>query len=246
MKEGTMSKRSAINTLQEMQAPHELYRDDAAAYELEHYDRVSVRRYTAVLHVMWMALAVALALSAMCCVHGPVRSIADEHESTVLIVQACTVGPSGAGTGVITSKRTILTAGHVVDSPCFMTATVGGKPYAFVVTRLWKDRDVAELTTFVDLPYVPVSIGPPLAPGEYAFVVAAMPRPLRKQGMVQYYRPEKPLDHIVIDDVVIEPGNSGSGVYDKHGRLVGILTRYGTCINGQYCDGQYSSLEFLR
>lgn len=228
---------------------------EAAAIYLEHHDARMDRRLAAFTHLGWMALIATLALTAMCCAHAPkVRSIAAEHESAATVEVVCFDAEAGTlmqggGSGVVTSKHTILTARHVASledalAGCVFTVTVaGGKAVFAVPNREWKERDVSELVTVDELPYHPVTLGPVPSPGETACVVTAIPGARRKCGDVAYYRSEPPGD--VNIEVVIEPGNSGSGVYDKRGRLVGIVTHLRSCRNGQWCGGKFSSLEFL-
>jgi S1-C subfamily serine protease len=241
-----MSKAHEILTSQTTWGTNE-ERMAACAILLEHEDDRAERMHRGLTHLGWMAIVVTLSLLAMCCAARPnVRTIEEEHAASVRIVAVCANG-MGYGSGVILTPHTVLTAHHVVDGDgCVFIAYVPGDAdtgYLMAVNHVFKDRDVAELFTVSPLPYTPIEFGPTPQPGETACVVSAFPGWLRRCGDVQYFRDAPPGD--VAIDVVVEPGNSGSGVYDARGRLVGITTHLRSCRNGQWCGGKFSSLEFL-
>lgn len=256
-----MSKQ-AIEVLQEIvTSEHETAHDRAWAADilLEHHDARRDRCVRSCTHLAWMALVVTLACLAMCCAHAKplTRTVAEAHDASVQITISCVNG-SGYGSGVIMSSRTVLTANHVANKAAnclYLAETADGKKFVMMISKEWPEHDITELYTPFALelvhdghtqgllPSTPIELAPVPPPGELACIVSSFPDHLRRCGAVQYYRQEPPGD--VEIDVLVEPGNSGSGVYDLKGRLVGITTHLRRCQNGQWCGGRFSSLEFL-
>lgn len=151
---------------------------------------------------------------------------AQQRRAAVGIEVECADGKAWRGTGVIVSSRTVLTARHVVDcgkvaAKSFVVKTLGGKRHDMLVTWMHGKADTAMLmieskTLFrrdERVPYV-------TAPWQYDQVVcraAAVPYHGRFCGTVQgTYKGQVRYDHIG------QSGNSGSGVFDVQGRLVGL------------------------
>ncbi len=170
-------------------------------------------------------------------------------ESTVLITTTCFApqGMYGAyGSGVIVGSHTILTAAHVVQDPpgarCMRIARMAnGSEYLVVPHKAIPGFDLASLTSVEPfLPTYPIVYGPPPAFGERVCSMTAFPRYLWRCGEVQQHKkPPGDLAHTI----TTEGGNSGSGVYDMRGALVGIITHRWTCDNGQHCGGMLATLE---
>ncbi len=241
-------------------------RVEAAALLLEDAQARHTRRYNAVLHVMWMALIAAIACCAMCCApRAYVRSIPEEHGSAVEIKAACSELPKPitVGSGVVISEHEVLTAAHVVHPHVTLVDAQGNETgkaamhcsffvefhdmtaWPVAVNREWEERDVALLYSLEGLPSVPITIGETPRAGERVCIVSAFPAELRRCGETQWYGLKAP-GHVLVTGVIIEPGNSGSGVYDTSGRLVGLAVSLRMCGNGQWCEGAITTLEFLR
>jgi S1-C subfamily serine protease len=240
-------------------------RCNAARIALEHASRTTDRRYHATLHVMWMLVLIACVLLVTCCAHAPKmgRTLAEEHTAAVRITAICdqTNGKViSVGSGVIVTEHVVLTAAHVIH-PSF-TLTVGdaklvipftGCTFAAVtqddtshalhLSKEWPDQDVARLVTIRPLPYIPVELADAPPAGEDVCIVARAPWRTRRCGELQYFLEAHGFRHIT--GVIIQPGNSGSGVYDKRGRLIGITVVLFTCANGQWCEGAFSPLSNL-
>lgn len=151
------------------------------------------------------------------------------------------------GSGVIVDKNTVLTAGHVAADPegyaCIRTVTMmNDHVYVVMPGKIMRDRDLATLKLlFQDFdPTYPVIYGPPPAFGDRVCAMVSYPYWLYRCGEAQTFA-EPPGDRV--HTITVEPGNSGSGVYDSHGRLVGIITHRWSCFNGQLCGGKFSTLE---
>lgn len=167
-----------------------------------------------------------------------------QYNRTAMISVAC--GSMGFGTGVVIGDDYILTARHVVkncikDGGLILVTAFGTEfdGIAMVVAED-KDADIARL-------YVPGIRGPYVEIG---------PRPIA--GDIVCFTPAFPNRHRVCGEVFSEagdvgdeirfsgipqPGNSGSGLYDRRGRLVGIVTVVIFCGNGQYCSGGASLIN---
>ena len=171
-------------------------------------------------------------------------------ESVVRISVTCITAGGGfaasMGSGVIVDAHTVLTANHIAeDEPgeiCVRRAVpVNGRSYLLAPGKTLPDRDLASLVSAEPFsPTFPVVYGPAPGYGEHVCSMTAYPRVLWRCGEVQTVAdPPGDLSHTIMT----EGGNSGSGVYDSRGRLVGIITHRWSCSNGQYCGGKMATLE---
>jgi S1-C subfamily serine protease len=241
-----MSARSVLKHLMSSGSPAQ--RLEAARALL--HDRF---RYVA-LACAWAFGALFLVMSLLGCAHRmPTRSIAQTHESTVAIRATCPVMRGdqvviqrwSLGSGVVVSPTQVLTAYHVVDEPLcdYSIMYANGTEVDMEIEKVWAANDVARLRTvsgMLPATFLPMSYTEVPAPGSRVCVVAAIPTWGRRCGDVGYYRSRPPGD--IAHTGIVEPGNSGSGVYDTQGLLVGITTHLMRCTNGQICGGRFSSL----
>ncbi len=150
------------------------------------------------------------------------------------------------GSGVIIDKHTIITAAHVATDPegfvCARTATmVNDHVYEVHLGTALVNRDLGTLVSDTDFdPTYPVVFGPAPEFGERVCAMTAYPMWLWRCGDAQLPT-DPPGDRM--HNIIVEPGNSGSGVYDGYGRLIGIITHRWSCSNGQMCGGKFSTLE---
>ena len=160
-----------------------------------------------------------------------------------------TGSPRGLGTGVVTSRRHVVTAHHVVaNRTCDYEAVEADgtrHPLAFDGDDAEHDqtRMVALIPFAEDVP--PVDIGPVPQVGALVCAVGRLPWTTRLCGFVQPAQRLPGENSDVVHQVITQPGNSGGPLYDARGRLVAVTTRYWTCMNGQLCGGAASSL-YLR
>lgn len=147
--------------------------------------------------------------------------------------------PAHRGSGVAVGPSIILTAAHVVacdgrDVPLVVATLPSGESYFAHVSRVDADADIARLTVEPG--------GPPLAGlvanvrpaaiarGDEVCAATAAPARVRQCGAI--------IDDGVDDGIAFRDtaesvaGNSGSGVYDRGGRLVGIVTHSYKTISG--------------
>lgn len=143
-----------------------------------------------------------------------------------------------SGSGVIIGARRVLTANHVAscapdgkegipDSVAvglgYLVTTASGQAILADLSFANASRDIAELKLHDDAAAPPVAIAK-IEEGNAVCVAAARPARTRTCGAVfkvDLAHPDRSIGHYA--DTI--PGNSGSGVYDARGRLVGIATR---------------------
>lgn len=182
---------------------------------------------------------------------GPVA----RYNAAVQITARC-IGMDGEtyvwnGSGVIVSKDRLLTAGHIAETEgmiCAFTAEdIKGQTFLIRPIAVLSSNDIdlasmglisyteefnAERTRFGSVPLL----------GDKVCVATAYPRREYKCGDVMMPKADPPGDIRI--DLVVEPGNSGSGLYNANGELVGIMVHtYPNRGNKQYISGGASSLE---
>ncbi len=179
------------------------------------------------------------------------RDVEQRFEQAVQITANCLTSSGEAtgwyGSGVIVNPTTILTAAHVAtegDVFCVFEAEMQhGKTYAMHVGVLLPEYDLASMHTAEGErfdPTFPIVFGPVPRLGERICAATAFPRRLTRCGDAQT-QTDPPGN--LIHTAIVEPGNSGSGVYDDRGRLIGIVTHLWYCSNKQYCGGRVATLE---
>lgn len=177
------------------------------------------------------------------------RSPSDQFNSTVRINEFCG-GHSYSGSGVLVSGDLVLTAEHattckvagsdaivkadaivvVIEDGVFASAKVDVTLPGVDIARLKLERSF-------DHYFSDVRVGPPPGLGEKVCESSAAPRETYRCGPAQPTVPGR-----ITVDFMVEHGNSGSGMYNIQGELVGIITNQYTCENGQICAGFGSAL----
>ena len=182
-----------------------------------------------------------------------VRSIGEEHAMAVTIVAAC-VGDDGSvmfgpiGSGVVVAPTEILTADHVVlagdthHMKCSLSATdAWGSVHPLYVQQQDEKLDVARMGTLVPFaPYYPISLAEPPPPGARVCSAVPFPYAVRRCGDVQFFRNTDEGADLSWTSVV-EHGNSGSGLYDEAGHLIGIVVQLVPC-EGGICGGRATTI----
>lgn len=180
------------------------------------------------------------------------RDVADRYIEAVEIGAMC-VRADGMivgwnGSGVIVSRTRVLTAAHVADSRgmfcAFSAKTIDGKERMIQTDVSLPDLDLAAMTIFDDevpFDFSPLAYGAKPLLGDNVCAAVANPWRGHKCGEVQ---PDASTPGDIKFLIVVEPGNSGSGVYNDAGELVGIVTHRFFCGgSNQTCGGKAASLE---
>lgn len=179
------------------------------------------------------------------------RTIAQQFNAAVTIHTICfqAFGAPKAGmigSGVILTDTRMLTAYHVVDDKsCVYFAESRDKvKHAMTVRHESKELDIAEFT--VSPPFSPVAVSNfefanAEVIGERLCVAAPYPQSSRFCGELSPNSFEAGMDIEWFG--IVQPGNSGSGVYNERGQLVAIVTRVRVCANGQFCFAYGSSIR---
>lgn len=158
---------------------------------------------------------------------GPVRTPIEQRMTAVTVYVKC-ISPvlRRNGTGVLYDRQTVITANHVVSCPFrtpeIVIRTIKNDVIIAAVKKQVTNKDVAILALEVPVrSYVPpVSIGTASIGGR-VFAASMLPRPEQPHGLVADLSP-----NFIRVTSWTRPGNSGSGVYNSRGRLVGIVSRY--------------------
>jgi hypothetical protein len=154
-----------------------------------------------------------------------------QHASDVRVESSCgEFGNNGSGSGVIISERHVLTAAHVVSCsslPYVHVTLASGRRLRMIVERddlmFGSGTDVARLE-IASAEWFDVGIAPPAL----GTLVGGMTVCLMA-GCGRAY----PYDRGLVE-VPSSPGDSGLGVYDWYGRLLGIVVR---------TDGHWTRIE---
>ena len=172
------------------------------------------------------------ALFAACCrpdaISVPKEPLSEaQRKAAVHIVMFCTDGhtmSAGQGSGTIYADFRIVTAQHVIECKgerAVFVETLEGLRYFARVASEDAKRDIAVLETMQKLPYFRFRV----APTRHAALLcyeAAMPTRARKCGKVSEIRQKPGVE--IVHSADTESGNSGSGVFDVRGALVGVVT----------------------
>lgn len=171
-----------------------------------------------------------------------------QKQATVSVEVSCPNGGGGYGSGVIVGPHHVLTAAHVVDNvysgECSVTVTeIDGLTRNMKVDWFDKSHDIARLRTVGDLSefdnYERIWVGKRPDEGDQVYLVTGYPLRGRKLGLVEGYHDGS---GDVIHSGLTEFGNSGSGVWNESGKLIGIVTNLYYCQNQQFCGGRFTSL----
>lgn len=208
-----------------------------------------------------LAFAISVAMLAGCCdppqprypqqsTEAVGRSYAEQIAATADITVAC-LDPGHVhikgGSGVLVTDRRVVTASHVVtcngETGVYVEFPSGATLLARVAILDLED-DLAVLALAEPVTMRRAIIGPRPGVGDDVCLSAGVPKREHPCGIITGYR--DPTNSDTKGDVetsaTIEPGNSGSGVYDGAGRLVGIVT-YFRAIAGVPLGGGFTALE---
>lgn len=166
------------------------------------------------------------------------RSPDTQHAMAVKVIAYCSNGKRNSGTGVMVSGWHVLTALHVIECPSSVVIDVvsGERRWRFTTEKEWRDADVAriqmdgagEFNRKVNPPVLRLARLPMYEP---VYMQAALPVWKEIAGESTGYSyggvtyGAGSLRKEFSYEIISQPGNSGSGVYDRMGQLVGIHTK---------------------
>lgn len=170
---------------------------------------------------------------------GPhTRNQAEQHLATVRVESLCdsdsfddnSIRVSHVGTGVMVSDWQVLTALHVVEctwaiARIRVTTTEGS--WSFSPEKEWKGLDVARIqmssadTMRPRLPTPTVRLRH-IDADELVYIQSASPRRVQILGEAAGWEYIKKTGRTFIYSANTEEGNSGAGIYDSDGALIGI------------------------
>lgn len=188
--------------------------------------------------VFVVGLITLFVMSVSCVRNG--NLVREQYNRTTELMVICSDGQF-TGSGVIVGPDTVLTATHVVDCNGLVLVRDVVTDVVFVaeVASNLDGDDIAQL-------YVPgirgpaVRIGKRPEPGDTVCAFVGNPNRWRVCGEVYV---EKGKEGEILFSGVVQPGNSGSGVYNSDGDLVGIISISLLCRNGQFCGGGFTSIR---
>lgn len=204
----------------------------------------------------------ALALVLLSCVHNanPRRStgrtLAEQQANTIIVERVCVFGDplsvkgleatGGVGSGVMIADGSALTALHVVYCPAqsatiLHVTTLDGVKHWATVAAVNSANDIARINVEGVRVSGAVAYGAPEVGSAVCFL-AAFPSRIQSCGHVVGVHPVKTQDNGMIDvwnSARTVAGNSGAGMYDRRGYLIGLVTNRMTC---EGCGGLATSL----
>lgn len=144
----------------------------------------------------------------------------------------------GTGSGVVVAKGYVLTNYHVVEDASMLEVTSGDNTYSATVAGYDENLDLTVLKV-EDLPLEPVVLGDSdaLKVGDWAIcignplsftgtttvgVISALNREVTSKSTDAYGRRTNNVNLMIQTDAAINAGNSGGGMFNVAGELVGV------------------------
>jgi tetratricopeptide (TPR) repeat protein len=181
--------------------------------------------------VLLLAFPPAVSIAKSATAETPAQIFKQVSPSVVVVHVSDSTGKGIAlGSGVVIERGVVITNCHVAEAGQKLEVSLLKTAYAASVRYADPDRDLCELS-------VPKLLAPPvtfgdsqhLEVGQRVYAVGA-PEGLElslSEGLVSSVRSSAGL-HFIQTTASISPGSSGGGLFDDHGRLVGITTFYVT------------------
>lgn len=155
-----------------------------------------------------------------------------------------------SGSGVVIANGYVLTNYHVVDSATSLEVTSGDKTYKATVAGSDESLDLAVLKV-ENLDIAPVTLGDSdkLSVGDWAIcignplsftgtttvgVISALNREVTSENYDVYGRRQDLVNYMIQTDAAINAGNSGGGMFNVAGELIGVPSM-------KYTGSYYSS-----
>lgn len=146
------------------------------------------------------------------------------------LLQAKTVVIVERGSGTFIGENKIITKNHVIRNATDVVILVEGKRVNAKVIKLDSVVDLALLKVEGKYKYAHLRLSPKL--GEQVYIVAGVGE---YEDIVCFGRVAGITQEFLLIDATIIPGFSGGGVYDKRGKLLGIVdSSYGSIRLGDF------------
>lgn len=187
------------------------------------------------------------ALLVLCCARPPAamspESAPDLPDAVTIM---CFAGPNTrVGSGVVVGEQHVVTAAHVVSCPGKVFVGVGDTKQKEWHLATIQSADFLADVVRLKVPDTRLMVGsvetsPPPPPDSIICAMTAVPNFRKKCGLVR---------HINVGSfwhtAPVVPGNSGSGMFNSTGELVGIVSTWVQC-NGESCGGTSASIWPIR
>lgn len=184
------------------------------------------------LDLVWIVVVVILYASLLSgCASVPRgRTVEEQYLAAAELHVSC--GPPGTdrtdklmhGSAVIVSEYRAITAAHVLGCTVngAMLKLADGREVQVKIEAVSEKLDAARLVADQPLGTLPVEVGRAVE-GDIVCITTRWPKASRRCGEVRRAELDSLIE--ILHAATTEPGNSGSGLYDRRGRLVGIATR---------------------
>ena len=227
--------------------------------------RADRARFYATLGVLALAIT-AVATCGACGIMPATRTPQQQHNASVQITVFCMpVDEDGHpridvdsglptvsehfGSGTLVSAHEVLTAAHVPHCPEgdaeIMAVDVGdGAQHQASVDVLLPAADIARVHVEDDLGtwFTPLRVGPIPQVGDRVCAASAAPRNMYRCWTAQARRADPGPSADIDLDGWTEFGESGSGLFDDSGRLIGVVVSLTTCQEHLQCLGHATSV----
>lgn len=135
------------------------------------------------------------------------------------LLQAKTVVVVESGSGVFIGESTIITANHVVRSVDEVKLRIDGEEAIGTVTKRYVTLDMALIEVQGKHKYAKLRLNPKL--GERVYVVSAPGG--YYEDIIMFGRIAGITEKWLVVDAKVIMGSSGGGIFDRRGRLLGIV-----------------------
>lgn len=159
---------------------------------------------------------------------APINEIVEKISSHVVKVQVGLAnGRYGLGSGVVIAKNQVVTNCHVVADAVSVTVNTNGENYKASALKSDWHHDLCILTVAgLNAPIAPIGSSEKLAYEQPVYTVGFATASPRPNGIFGFVKGLYPMDNSVVIRAsnAFSKGDSGGGMFDEAGNLVGIVT----------------------
>src|SRR5439155_14858915 len=187
-----------------------------------------MKKMTTLLALMYLSATWKLGQTRTTIATASPQEIFKRLSSSVFVVE--NLNDSGSvvaiGSGVALGPSLVVTNKHVIEDGAAWRIRQGSKTWPATLAHLDPDHDLCELkANGLRAAPVPVRASSTLAVGEHVYAIGA-PEGLEltlSEGLISALRDYEAV-RLIQTSAAISPGSSGGGLFDSHGRLIGITT----------------------